>query len=96
MVVLFAILERWNIKSPLGLINISQSGIAKELGMKRQQVSRSYQRLEVSGILVRDGKDDLGVNPSLFLRGSPKDLINQRMDLLERGMAAIGVTKRVV
>ena len=92
ILVLFCLLERWNMKSAMGLVGISQTGLAKELGISRQQVSRSTARLEEAGVLLKDAAGDVGINPAVILKGSPKELWKNRIELLEQGMKAIGVT----
>ena len=95
LLVLFELLGRWNMKNPMGLIGISQSSVAKELGQSRQQVNRSCLRLETAGLLVKDAQGDIHINPAVLLKGSPKDLYGSRAEVLEAGLVAIGVASVV-
>ena len=91
LLVLFTLLEKVNTKAALGLVGVSQAGMAKELGTTSSQMSRSCSRLEQAGLLLRDADGDISVNPAVLLKGSPKDLYAKRAALLEQGMQAIGV-----
>ena len=95
ILVLFSLLERQGIKGPVGLVGVSQAGMAKELGISRQQVHKSCGRLESAGVLVRDENDDICINPAVILKGSPRELYNSRQHVLEQGMKAIGVNSVV-
>lgn len=56
------------------LVAISQTGVAGDLGMSKQQVHKAWRELREAKILLLDESGHEYLNVNLFYRGSPKDL----------------------
>jgi len=57
------------------VVAISQTGVAGDLGMSKQQVHKAWRQLRESQILLLDQSGHEYLNVNLFYRGSPKDLM---------------------
>ena len=58
------------------VVAISQTGVAGDLGMSKQQVHKAWRELRVASILLLDESGHEYLNVNLFYRGSPKDLVS--------------------
>ncbi len=56
------------------VVAISQTGVAQDLGMSKQQVHKAWRELRNAKILLLDESGHEYLNVNLFYRGSPKDL----------------------
>ena len=56
------------------VVAISQTGVAGDLGMSKQQVHKAWRELRNAQILLLDESGHEYLNVNLFYRGSPKDL----------------------
>lgn len=56
------------------VVAISQTGVAGDLGMSKQQVHKAWRELREASILLLDESGHEYLNVNLFYRGSPKDL----------------------
>jgi transposase-like protein len=57
------------------VVAISQTGVAGDLGMSKQQVHKAWRELREAQILLLDESGHEYLNVNLFYRGSPKDLM---------------------
>lgn len=57
------------------VVAISQTGVAGDLGMSKQQVHKAWRELRDAKILLLDQSGHEYLNVNLFYRGSPKDLL---------------------
>lgn len=57
------------------VVAISQTGVAGDLGMSKQQVHKAWRELRQAKILLLDQSGHEYLNVNLFYRGSPKDLV---------------------
>jgi hypothetical protein len=57
------------------VVAISQTGVAGDLGMSKQQVHKAWRELREASILLLDESGHEYLNVNLFYRGSPKDLV---------------------
>ena len=58
------------------VVAISQTGVAGDLGMSKQQVHKAWRELRDASILLLDESGHEYLNVNLFYRGSPKDLVS--------------------
>lgn len=58
------------------VVAISQTGVAQDLGMSKQQVHKAWRELRNAKILLLDESGHEYLNVNLFYRGSPKDLVS--------------------
>ena len=81
------------------VVAISQTGVAGDLGMSKQQVHKAWRELREASILLLDQSGHEYLNVNLFYRGSPKDLMagegGRRLEQSSEATAAQGV-KNVV
>lgn len=81
------------------VVAISQTGVAGDLGMSKQQVHKAWRELRESSMLLLDESGHEYLNVNLFYRGSPKDLMagegGRRLEQSSAATAAQGV-KNVV
>lgn len=72
------------------VVAISQTGVAGDLGMSKQQVHKAWRELRDAKILLLDQSGHEYLNVNLFYRGSPKDLLaGQGGQRLEQSSAAL-------
>lgn len=57
------------------VVAISQTGVAGDLKMSKQQVHKAWRELREASILLLDESGHEYLNVNLFYRGSPKDLM---------------------
>jgi hypothetical protein len=81
------------------IVDTSQSGMAIDLGVSRQAISKAWKELRTAGILLLDRSGNEHMNVNLCYRGSPKDLVKgEGRERLEQGYKALkhlGITKVV-
>ena len=56
------------------VVNISQSEIAEDLTIQRQQVSRAYGRLTKSGLLITSKSGSIFLNPQIVAKEALKNM----------------------
>jgi hypothetical protein len=72
------------------VVAISQTGVAGDLGMSKQQVHKAWRELRDAQILLLDQSGHEYLNVNLFYRGSPKDLMaGQGGERLEQSSKAL-------
>lgn len=81
------------------VVAISQTGVAGDLGMSKQQVHKAWRELRDAAILLLDESGHEYLNVNLFYRGSPKDLVGgaggKRLEQSSEAVEKHGV-KRIV
>jgi len=81
------------------VVDTSQSGMAVDLGVSRQAISKAWRDLRKAGVLLLDRSGNEHMNVNLCYRGSPKDLVRgEGRERLEQGYKALqglGITKVV-
>ena len=81
------------------VVAISQTGVASDLGMSKQQVHKAWVELRAASILLLDQSGHEYLNVNLFYRGSPKDLMagegGKRLEQSSKALENQGV-KQVV
>lgn len=77
------------------VVAISQTGVAGDLGMSKQQAHKAWRELREASILLLDQSGHEYLNVNLFYRGSPKDLMagpgGERLEQSSRATEAQGV-----
>lgn len=77
------------------VVAISQTGVAGDLGMSKQQVHKAWRELRDAKILLLDESGHEYLNVNLFYRGSPKDLVSgaggKRLEQSSRALEDQGV-----
>lgn len=77
------------------VVAISQTGVAGDLGMSKQQVHKAWRELRDAQILLLDESGHEYLNVNLFYRGSPKDLVSgaggKRLEQSSEALAEHGV-----
>ena len=77
------------------VVAISQTGVAGDLGMSKQQVHKAWRQLREAKVLLLDESGHEYLNVNLFYRGSPKDLVagagGQRLEQSSAATEAVGV-----
>jgi hypothetical protein len=71
-----------------GLLGVSQSALAKDLGVKQPQVARAFKELKVAGVLL-DHEGHTIFNMALFYKGSPKDMTGRYAEALDKSVEAL-------
>lgn len=81
------------------VVAISQTGVATDLGMSKQQVHKAWGQLRKAQILLLDQSGHEYLNVNLFYRGSPKDLMSgaggKRLEQSNEATAGQGVVSVV-
>ena len=81
------------------IVDTSQSGMAVDLGVSRQAISKAWKDLRAAGVLLLDGSGNEHMNVNLCYRGSPKDLVRgegrQRLEQGYKALQHLGITKVV-
>ena len=81
------------------IVDTSQSGMAVDLGVSRQAVSKAWRELRTAGVLLLDRSGNEHMNVNLCYRGSPKDLVKgegrERMEQGYEALKHLGITKVV-
>lgn len=77
------------------VVAVSQTGVAQDLGMSKQQVHKAWRELRTAQVLLIDESGHEYLNVNLFYRGSPKDLMagmgKKRLEQSSEMTAAVGV-----